>query len=213
MNRSNQALIDSLTAELVPVRPHRSRAGYGLVAVALAATILLVALLAGLWGEALSGNGSPYFYLTNLMLLALGAAAATAAVRMASPSVGNRYDAPALGLAMLAILPAVALGTALAAGRIELMLGGATGMHCTIRGTAAALITAAALTAWLKRGAPVQPERAGLLAGVAAGALGSMAFGLSCPVDAFDHLAIWHVLPVVILGLAGRLILPRLIRW
>lgn len=57
------------------------------------------------------------------------------------------------------------------------------------------------------------PNAPGFYTGVAAGALGSLAYGLSCPFDAIGHLGIWHVAPVAVSAALGRLGVPVLIRW
>jgi hypothetical protein len=75
------------------------------------------------------------------------------------------------------------------------------------------LVSGSAMVWWLRRGAPVSPQRAGLQTGLAAGALGTFAFGLSCDYDTVAHLGVWHVVPVVLATLAGRLIVPPLVRW
>jgi hypothetical protein len=51
------------------------------------------------------------------------------------------------------------------------------------------------------------------LTGLAAGSLGSLAFGMTCPLDGIAHLGIWHIAPVPLAALAARLIVPPLIRW
>ena len=47
----------------------------------------------------------------------------------------------------------------------------------------------------------------------AAGAIGTLLYGLSCPIDSVTHLGIWHVVPVAVAAVAGRLIVPRMIAW
>ena len=87
------------------------------------------------------------------------------------------------------------------------------GLECMILGSLTGLLVFAALAFWLRRGAPVSVQAAGLFAGIASGALGSFAFGLACPLDGMVHFGLWHVAPVAVCGILGRLVLPRLIRW
>lgn len=213
MNRSTKGLIAELADELVPVRPMQPRRGLELVALAGLATLLAVALVAGLWRGPVMGEATPFFFVTNGLLLLVGIAAASAAVALANPSVGNRHDAPGWASAMLAILPLTAMVTTLASGEGIGALIDTASLHCLSSGTAASALTFVALAYWLKRGAPVSTARAGLFAGIAAGAIGGFAYGLSCPIDTVAHLGLWHVAPVAICGLLGRAILPRLIRW
>lgn len=49
--------------------------------------------------------------------------------------------------------------------------------------------------------------------GLAAGALGAAAYGLSCSLTGETHLGIWHVVPVFAMVLAGRFVVPHLVRW
>jgi hypothetical protein len=114
---------------------------------------------------------------------------------------------------MVAILPLTAVMTTIAAGHAIADLFDAHSMYCLASGMLASLLTFAALTWWLRRGAPVSTAAAGLWAGIAAGAIGSFAYGLSCPIDTVDHLGIWHIAPVAICGALGRIVLPGLIRW
>lgn len=206
-------LIAQLAGELQPRAPMRPRTGLALVAASLAFTVILVAGVAGLWWSALAGEASSIYYIVSAMLLLLGASAASATVAMASPRVGQRQDGPRWGLAMIAVLPLTALIFGFAHDHSAREMVGAHGLDCLIWGTVSGLFVLAALTLWLRRGAPVSLNAAGLYAGVAAGALGSFAYGLSCPLDGMVHFGLWHVLPVAIGGLVGRLALPRLIRW
>ena len=213
MNRPNSALIAQLTEDLTPVRVMKSRDGMLLAGLAGVATVVVVWLAAGLWEGMMSGEASAFFFVTNGLLLVLGLAAVAAVVALASPSVGNRQDAPKWALGMVGILPITALITTLASGTGVGALTDPYSFHCLVSGTAASALTFVALTYWLKWGAPVSAETAGLFAGVASGAIGSFAYGLSCPIDGVAHLGLWHVLPVAIAALIGRAVLPRLIRW
>lgn len=213
MNRSHTALIAELAADLTPVRPMRPRTGMALAAAAGAGTLLSVWLVGGFWRGMLAGEAAPFYYVTHGLLLILGLASASAAIALARPCVGNRQDAPGWAAAMVAILPLTVLVIAFVTGAGLSGLVDDYSLHCLISGTAASALSFVALTYWLRRGAPVSAPQAGLFAGMAAGAIGSFAYGLSCPIDSVAHLGIWHVLPVVICAGLGRLVLPRLIRW
>jgi hypothetical protein len=80
-------------------------------------------------------------------------------------------------------------------------------------GIGAALLVFALLTLWLRRGAPTAPDRAGLVAGVAAGAFGSFAVSLHCPDNDIVHIGLWHSAAVVAMAGLGRVLIPRLVRW
>ena len=53
-------------------------------------------------------------------------------------------------------------------------------------------------------------EAAARLAG---GSLGALAYNLHCPYDSMIYTGLWYGLAVGIAALAGRLVVPRLIRW
>ncbi len=213
MTRAPNPMIESMAEELVPVRPMTLRSGLLWVALAAAATIVLVELVEGLWHGILAGQASALFWIANGLLLVLGLAAATSAVMMSGPRVGNRHEAPKWALAAVAVLPFAALASAFDSGTMQSPLSDPYGLECALHGLAAGLLTAVALTLWLRRGAPVSLNAAGLHTGLAAGALGSVAYGLSCPLDGAMHLGTWHVLPVVAAGLIGRFAIPALVRW
>ncbi len=207
-------LIAELAGDLTPVRAITMRDGIVLVLLAFALAVTGVALVAGIWSAAMSGTASPYFYIGNGLLLVLGAASALAVLAMATPRVGNRHDGPKWALGMVAVMPLAAL-VALAgrdSGHGHVLFDG-HGVECMVSALATSLVVGAALVAWLRRAAPVTPRLAGMLTGVAATALGSLAYGLSCQLDGVVHIGIWHIAPVVIGAVAGRYALPPLIRW
>ncbi|MGB7418585.1 MAG: DUF1109 domain-containing protein [Erythrobacter sp.] len=213
MNRASSSLIKDLAADLKPVRAFRARDGLLLTGAAVVISLLIVALIHGFWHGAIEGTASPFFYLGNGLLTIFGFACAASVVRMASPSVGNNYSGAYWMLAMLGVLPVVALTGIGTGDHAHDIFKDPYGLECALHGSAVALVTAVAFTGWLRRGAPVDANRAGLLTGLASGALGGAAYGLSCPLDTLGHVAIWHVLPVAIAGFLGRMVLPRLLRW
>ena len=85
--------------------------------------------------------------------------------------------------------------------------------QCAAYALLAGSLVAGAAIAVLRRGAPVSLERSGWLTGLAAGALGSIAYGITCPLDGLAHVGIVHVAPVAIAAVIGRLVVPPLIRW
>ncbi|WP_421989735.1 DUF1109 domain-containing protein [Qipengyuania sp.] len=213
MNRVPNPLIDELAADLSPVRPMKLAHGIALVALAVVGTILLVELLDGLWRGIVSGRASEFFFIANGMLGLLGASSALAVVRMAGPRVGNSHDGARWSLAMFAVLPVAALVMLGFHGDLHEVAHDPYGLDCFLAVSAFGVVTFAALVGWLRRGAPVSPTLAGTFAGIAAGALGSFAYGLACPYDTLAHLGTWHVLPVVLGGIVGRFAVPPLVRW
>ena len=66
---------------------------------------------------------------------------------------------------------------------------------------------------WLRRGAPVNINRSALLVGLAAGSFGTLCYSLYCPSNSVEYVGIWYGLSVTLSAVAGRLIVPRFIRW
>lgn len=213
MKDKRDNLIAGLTEELTPVRSFNPRDGALWLGLAVLATVLGVELAEGMWRGVLSGEPAPFFWVTNGLLLLLGLAASAAVITMASPSVGNRYDAPKWASAMLGVLPVTALIGLFSQAREPASLVDPSSMHCLTVSLTAALLSGLALTLWLRRGAPVSHTSAGWFTGIAAGALGTLVYGFSCTMDTVTHLGVWHVVPVAISAIVGRLIVPRLIAW
>jgi hypothetical protein len=213
MNKNRDDLIAGLTEELAPVRSFDQRDGMKLVALAAGVTLAGVLAIEGLWVGAFQGEAAPFFWVTNGLLLLLGLASAGAVIAMASPGVGKRYDAPKWSFAMLGVLPLAALSSVVTHDTGIAALNDNAALHCFTASLIAATVTGGALTVWLRRGAPVSQQAAGWFAGIAAGAIGTLLYGLSCPIDSVTHLGIWHVVPVAVAAVAGRLIVPRMIAW
>ena len=154
------------------------------------------------------------FLLSAGLFLLLACAASFSVIQMSRPQVGNHQTGWIWASAMAALLPAIALLTALVSlakgenPHLEL-----SGWNCMAMGTALGLIVAAVLTAWLRRGAPTSPAKAGLLIGIASGSAGIFAFSLHCPHNDIAHIGVWHGLAVVVSAVLGRLAIPAAIRW
>ena len=75
-------------------------------------------------------------------------------------------------------------------------------------------LPAMALCFWALRGlAPTQPRRAGLAAGLLAGALGAMVYTLACSELSPSFVVTWYTLGIAGAGVIGALLGPRLLRW
>jgi hypothetical protein len=214
MNTSRENIIAALTEDLAPVKRFATRDGLLLIVGATALALAASVAIHGFWFGMFEGQASGFFWITNGLLLMLGGASGLAVVTSASPRVGPRPNSPGWSTAMLAIIPAAALITFFAGGHEHdgALVDGATAL-CTRSSLFAALAIAAASVWWLRKGAPVSPERSGWLVGIASGALGTFAYGITCPVDSLTHMGLWHVVPVAIAAVIGRLAVPPLIRW
>ncbi len=208
-------LIAALADDITAVRRVHPWEGVGLIAAATLVAALAAIALFRFWGGILTGEASPYFWITNGLLLLLGAASTVALAAGALPQVGPRPNAPAWAFAMLGVLPlAAVIQLARASGaHVHEGLADPDAFHCLSSALAAGVVVALAAVLFLRRGAPVALARQGWLTGLAAGSLGTLAYGTTCPIDGIAHLGLWHVLPVPLAALAARVIVPPLIRW
>ena len=214
MAQNSEDLIAGLVADLKPKEPLQQAAGMRLALLALGAGTLGMTLLFGMRADLAEGRPDAVALLGTGLFLVLALASAWAVVDMARPYVGVRREGWGWTALMAATLPAGAL-ILMAADWWRGLPGdfAMNGDSCVEYGLGWGLLTAIALTVWLRRGAPSLPRRAGMLTGVAAGSAGIFAVSLYCPHNDLVHIGIWHGFTVVLAGLLGRLIVPRLIIW
>jgi hypothetical protein len=214
MPRNSDALIAELVGDLEPVKPLRFGAGMAATLAAAALSSVVVIALFGLRPDWLEGRVNPMHLLATGLYLGLALAATVTVVVMSRPQVGSDYSGWRWAAAMTGLLPVAGLIVGISRGRD--MLAAETMRHggeCLMLGGAASLLVFAMLVLWLRRGAPTAPDRAGLVAGVAAGAFGIFAFSLHCPDNDIVHIGIWHSTVVLAMAGLGRITVPRLIRW
>lgn len=214
MNRDTNMLIAELVGDLKPVRPMKFSSGMALALGGLSVTVTLVGLLFGIRPDVLVGDFDPVFVLATGLFFLLGLAATVTAIVMSRPRVGSDHSGWKWAAAMAALLPLAALVSG--AGRANFGVTGieaANGFKCLVAGSGLGLLTFATLVMWLRRGAPTSPERAGLLAGIAAGSFGIFAFSFHCAYNDIVHIGLWHGGVVAVSALLGRIAVPRLIRW
>lgn len=204
-----QALVDDLEP-VHTLRPKRSIA----VSLALTAGLLLfVVWRLGMREDLMAGQPDSMFLLRGGILALLGLASAWSVMAMASPSVGRHGYGWQVALAAALLFPLAALIVMASPAPIPEMGDMQTGMQCLRMSVMGGFAIAVPLILHLRRGAPTSPERAGWLTGLAAGGLGAFAYGFHCPFDSIVYIGLWYSLAVGITAVAGRLIVPRLIRW
>jgi hypothetical protein len=211
--QTSDDLIDRLTADLEPARmvsPWRARAMLAGVALL---TVAAVGALFGMRGDFSAARPSSVPLMSQLVILCSGGALAAALTAMARPAVGAaRSDWP-WALAALSVLPIAALVTAAGDATERSVMLARDGLFCLVTGSVASIASIVLLTVWMRRGAPTSPDRAAWLIGAVGGAIGALAIGLVCPVDAIAHIGTWHVGIVALAAIASRLAIPRLLRW
>jgi hypothetical protein len=194
--------LQMLVDDLQPVRPMNWRRAMIAPLVLAAICMVLIGTLAGFRADLMAGNPHPIFLLRGGLLLLL-----------ASPGVGNHGHGWKIALAAALLVPFAALVLTLTGQPVDAFAYARSGMECLGYSMATAIVTATPMVLWLRKGAPVSPERAGWLTGLAAGGLGAFAYGFHCPFNSLVYIGIWYGLAVAVSAVAARLIVPRLIRW
>ncbi len=214
MSMNTSFNIDTLVEGLVPVR--RVRAEHGLLLV-LATTIIASAAVAMRYGfraDIMSGTPDPMVIIRGGVLLLMGLATSFAAIAAARPAVGQRHNGWLWTLATAMLFPAAALVNGLWLGGVpDDSLHPEMGRYCLGISGGSALLIGGALTAWLRRGAPTAIDRAGWLVGLAAGSFGTFAYSLHCPLTNIWYIGLWYTAAVALAACAGRLVVPKIVRW
>ena len=214
MVRNSDALIAELVGSLEPVKPLRFAHGLALTLAAAAVSVGIALTWFGLRDDLQAGQVNPLHLISTGLYLGLAIAASVTVVVMSRPCVGADHSGWTWAALMAALLPAAGLivGTV---GRHDLLAADSVthGIDCLIKGGSAAMIVFAMLVWWLRKGAPTAPDRAGLVAGVAAGSFGIFAFSLHCADNDIVHIGVWHSAVVLAMAAIGRATVPSLVRW
>ena len=214
MQGNSDALIANLVAGLEPVKPLRFATGMALALGSATVATLIVIWWFGLRADLAAGVVNPMHLVSTGLYLGLALAATVTVVVMSRPQVGSDYSGWRWAAGMAGLLPLAGVIVGLSrGGHMALAQEMDHGTDCLVIGGAASLLVFAMLVLWLRRGAPTAPDRAGLVAGVAAGAFGTFAFSLHCPDNDIVHIGIWHSTVVLAMAGLGRITVPRLIRW
>jgi hypothetical protein len=144
----------------------------------------------------------------------LGFASLFAVTASARPSVGQGQSGWRWTLAAALLFPIAALTQVAWQGSVpDGALAPAIGRYCLWISGLAALLIGGALALWLRSGAPTAINRAGWLVGLSAGSFGTFAYSLHCPMTNIFYIGLWYTLAVGMAAVAGRFLVPRIIRW
>ena len=213
MSISANSLIEGLVEELEPVRTLKPKSGLAIVGGLTLIAGIAVATTLGVRNDLVMGMADEMFFLRSGVLLMLGIATATTVVNMARPGVGKLSRGWIWALVTAGLFPlTAAIMSALNMPPVE-ALRPMEGLKCLAVSSIAALAIGSGLTLWLRQGAPTSPARAGWLVGIASGALGAAAYNIYCPFNDIYYVGLWFTIPVLVSAVAGRLIVPPLIRW
>jgi hypothetical protein len=208
-------LIRTLAADTRRVTPS---AGAWRVAGALLAggfvALLAIDALFGSPLRAVATTGVMVFAVKLAYAVSMTAVAASLLLVVGRPGqrLGLRYLwllAPPLVVAAAA---AMELGNVSPHARAALVLG-STWQTCLIGVVAMSVPVFAALLWSFRRLAPTHLRLAGFLAGLSAGAMASLVYALYCPETAASFMLAWYSLGMVVPGIAGALLGPRVLRW
>ncbi|WP_373487219.1 NrsF family protein [Blastomonas sp.] len=211
--------VSVLADDIAPVTPMRLRTGLMLTALMSIIATVAVALAMGVREDVAALSPDRMFMIRAGALLMIGVAAAVAALSTATPRIGRPTPKAWKWALMLAgLLPLGALISLLNAPShdaqsLQAKLDPQYGLECLRISALCALGIAAVMVLWLRRGAPTSPERTAWLIGLAAGAFGASAYSVYCPATTLVYIGTWYSLAVAMCAVAGRIILPPLLRW
>lgn len=205
--------IAALVEDLEPVRSLSPRRPLIAAAAITAAVLSVIAITKGVRPDVLAGRPDAMFLIRSGILLLLGGGTAHAVLGMASPAVGKTQMSWQMALAAAFLFPIAALIVAMTGDVGNAMTEMYTVGQCLMFSAIGAFATAIPMVVHLRRGAPTSAARAGWLVGVASGGLGAFAYNLHCPFNSIVYIGMWYTLAVGVCAVAGRLIVPSLIRW
>ncbi len=210
----NDAFIDALAENLTPVRPLRD---LGILLGLIAFTVLgwlVIASTLGVRADVLTGSPHPIFLLRAGTLAVLGGICTISALAMARPGIGRSNRAWQSALAMAGVAPVAAVAVAVTDPAVAFQtVWQSSAAWCLSVSLLAATGFASIIVAHLRRGAPVSPERAAVVTGLASGSLGVLVYSLHCPADSVVYIGLWYSLAIALATLVARLAVPPLIRW
>lgn len=208
-----EALIDLLAADGPPRRSY-GRAALLAAGVALAGALTGLALTLGIRPDVLAALQTFRFPEKLAFAAALALAALLCLTRAGRPEAralsacaGLLMVAAVLGLMVLAELAIVP------AGDWRARMVGTNAAVCLVAIPALSLVPLAAFLVFMRQAAPRSAPWAGAACGLAAGAVGALAYALHCPDDSPLFVAVWYLVAIGGVTLAGSLIGARLLRW
>lgn len=209
---TDRALIDSLVADLAPVRRRRPARDAALLGALLGAEVLVFLLLRGLRPDMPHAMSVPSFWWKLGSFTTIAIAAAAAALAALDPAAGP----PRLGRRLAIAVPLLLIsGWLLDAGGTPLAarLDWRDGIACLVSIIVLALPLVGMLAVIIRRGAATRPAGTATAAGLAAAAAAAAVFGLHCGHDDPLYIVVWYGGAVALVAGLARLALPRLTRW
>ncbi|WP_407071727.1 DUF1109 domain-containing protein [Rhizobium sp. LCM 4573] len=208
-------MIEALVRDLRPTprRAFERRFALGVLP-ALAVSLVLMLAILGLRVDMAQAVMLPAFWIKSAYNALLALAAFITAHHLARPdgSQGRFFRIAALIVAAMAVVATMQL---LSSPReaYPILIFGSSALHCPFLILAFALPMLAA-NLWVLRGAaPTDLKLAGFIAGIASGAAGAWVYSWFCTENGMPFVLIWYSLGILVTGLIGALVGPRLLRW
>jgi hypothetical protein len=212
---STDRLIDSLAAELAPVRRRRPWRDIGILALVGAVEVALYLALGQLRPDIHLAMTLASFWWKLASLAILTAIGVATAIRSFDPAASPRPGLRRFGWAAVAALAvgwvidaANSAGPSLAA---RLMWH--HGLDCVEAMVALSIPPLIALALLMRRAAPTDRRGSALAVGVASASWGALVFVLNCPHDDPFYVAVWYPVGCGLVALVARVLLPRISRW
>lgn len=206
-------LIDLLAEDAAPQPPFRRLFGLALLAAVVMAGVLFFATV-GPRSDFARAAETARFLFKFAVTLTLAGGAVGLCLAMARPGIRAGIwpwlfaAAPLLLLAgigaELAVVPREAWTTRLV---------GQNAAFCLRTIPFLALGPLVCLLLVLRRGAPASPGRAGVLAGIAAGAIAAAFYAAHCPDDSPLFVAVWYSIGICVVAAVGGICGKWLLRW
>lgn len=213
--RKTDDIIDSLVADLKPVPRHALQRRFALgILPALAVSLVLMLTVAGLRPDLSQALSLPVFWIKSAYNALLAVTAFLAVYRIARPdgSEGRFFNAVATIFATMAVIAVIQLLLSPTETYPVLILG-SSALHCPFLIFAFALPVFVANVWILRSAAPTDLRLTGFIAGIAAGAAGAWVYSWFCTENGMPFVLIWYSLGILLTGLFGGLLGPRLLRW
>jgi hypothetical protein len=215
MSANTRELIDTLVADLAPARPALVPLRIASAA-ALGGAVALAVVLAwlGLRPDLHEAMGGPMFWMKAGYAAVLGLAGFWSAERLARPAASGRggFVLVAVALATVGVLAAYRMMRMPPELRMPMWLGHSWDV-CPVRILMLSAPTLALALLVMRQLAPTRLRMAGAAAGLFAGGVAAVAYGLHCNEVGAAFLATWYSLGVALSAALGALVAPWALRW
>ncbi|AJK46592.1 DUF1109 domain-containing protein [Burkholderia plantarii] len=210
---------DELIMTLIdaPRPPGRAAVSRRLGLAALAGIVVALLLLPAIRGDTVRlahALGTPLFWVKVMLPASMTLAALRVAARLARPglAVGRAWLWLGLPLAAVSVAAVAVLAAAPPELRPALVLGH-TWRTCSLYIVGLSGVPLVVLLHAMRGLAATRPSVAGTVAGLLAGAIGTLAYSFRCPETAVPFWAVWYSLGMAVPALIGALAGRRALRW